>query len=76
MSESSEENVSIISAFDSSQNALNNTEIGIFLFLSIFTLITPLFSVSISNQEPFAGMIFKVTPLSETLKKTQVDLII
>jgi hypothetical protein len=52
-------NVSIISAFDSSQKALSKTETGSFLFLSIFTFMIPLFSISISNQLHFAGINFK-----------------
>jgi hypothetical protein len=47
-----------ISAFDSSQNALSNTETGNFLFLSIFIFIIHLFSISISNQLHFAGITF------------------
>jgi hypothetical protein len=50
------EKVSNISALDSSQNALNNIEIGSFLFLSIFTFIIHFFSISISNHEPLAGI--------------------
>jgi hypothetical protein len=48
-----------ISAFDSKPKALSKTDTGSFLFLSIFTLIIPLFSISISNQLHFAGINFK-----------------
>jgi hypothetical protein len=65
-----------ISAFDSSQNALSKTETGIFLFLSIFTFIIPLFSISISNQLHFAGTTFKAYQSSQYVKKIQVDLTI
>jgi hypothetical protein len=51
-------------------------EIGSFLFLSIFTLIIHFFSISISNQDPFAGTIFKANPSSQEVKKIPVDLII
>jgi hypothetical protein len=68
--------VSIISAFDSSQYALSNTETGNFLFLSIFTFIIHLFSTSISNQDHFAGIIFKENHSSPEVKNIQVDLII
>jgi hypothetical protein len=47
-----------ISALDSKPKALNTTEIGNFLFLSIFTLIIHFFSISISNHEPLAGITF------------------
>ncbi len=57
-------NVLIISAFDSKPKALNNTEIGNFLFLSIFIFIIHFFSISISNQDHLAGINFKEYPVS------------
>gem|GEM_PF-774024 len=68
--------VSIISEFDSSQKALSKTVTGSFLFLSIFTFIIHLFSISISNQLHFAGINFKAYHSSQNVKNTQVDLII
>jgi hypothetical protein len=65
-----------ISAFDSSPKALSTTETGIFLFLSIFTLIIPFFSTSISNQLPFAGITLSEYHPSPTVKNIPVERII
>ncbi|MDP2395704.1 MAG: hypothetical protein Q8S84_07170 [bacterium] len=69
-------NASNISAFDSIPKALNTTEIGNFLFLSIFTLIIHFFSISISNQDHLSGITFNANHPSERVKNTPVDLTI
>jgi len=65
-----------ISAFDSIPKALSITEIGNFLFLYIFTFIIHLFSISISNQDHFAGITFREYHSSHRVKNTQVLLTI